>query len=92
MLVLSRKVGQEVVIGDNIRIVVNRVAGSRVSLGIEAPGSVHVVRGELVHPAENSEEGVGASDPEVHLYRTQSPFDLANKLSLAAGLSAPASR
>jgi carbon storage regulator CsrA len=47
MLVLSRKVGQELVIGDNIRITVNRVGGSRVTLGITAPGDVRVVRGEL---------------------------------------------
>ncbi len=47
MLVLSRKVGQELVIGDNIRITVNRVGGSRVTLGISAPGDVRVVRGEL---------------------------------------------
>ena len=47
MLVLSRKVGQELIIGDNIRITVNRVGGSRVTLGITAPGDVRVVRGEL---------------------------------------------
>lgn len=47
MLVLSRKKGQELIIGDNIRIVVNRVAGSRVTIGIQAPDTVSVVRGEL---------------------------------------------
>lgn len=47
MLVLSRKVGQELVIGDNIRITVNRVGGSRVTLGISAPQDVRIVRGEL---------------------------------------------
>jgi carbon storage regulator CsrA len=47
MLVLSRKVGERIVIGDNITLVVKRVAGHRVTLGIEAPESVHVVRGEL---------------------------------------------
>jgi len=47
MLVLSRKVGQELVIGDNIRITVNRVGGSRVTLGIEAPDEVRIVRAEL---------------------------------------------
>lgn len=47
MLVLSRKVGEELVIGDNIRIVISAVAGNRVSVGIEAPRDVHIVRGEL---------------------------------------------
>jgi len=47
MLVLSRKVGQRIVIGDNITIVVNKVSGNRVTLGIEAPDDVHIMRGEL---------------------------------------------
>lgn len=47
MLVLSRKVGERLIIGDNITVVVNRVVGNRVTLGIEAPNSVRVVRAEL---------------------------------------------
>jgi carbon storage regulator CsrA len=47
MLVLSRKTGQEVVIGDNIRITINNVSGNRVSVGISAPGHVAILRGEL---------------------------------------------
>ena len=38
MLVLSRMAKEEIVIGDNIRIIVNRIKGRRVSLAIEAPG------------------------------------------------------
>jgi carbon storage regulator len=47
MLVLSRKVGERLIIGGNITVVVNRVAGNRVTLGIEAPDTVRIVRGEL---------------------------------------------
>lgn len=47
MLVLSRKEGEKLVIGDNITVVVSRVAGNRVTLGIEAPSDVRIVRGEL---------------------------------------------
>ena len=47
MLVLSRKVGERLVIGGNITVVVNRVAGNRVTLGIEAPDTIRIVRGEL---------------------------------------------
>lgn len=47
MLVLSRKVGEKLVIDGNITVVVTRVAGNRVTLGIEAPSDVRVVRGEL---------------------------------------------
>ena len=40
MLVLSRKIGEKLIIGDNITVVVSRVAGNRVTLGIEAPHDV----------------------------------------------------
>ena len=47
MLILRRKVGEKIVIGDGITVVVNRVSGGRVTLGIDAPNDVHIVRGEL---------------------------------------------
>jgi carbon storage regulator len=47
MLVLSRKPGQEIVIGDNIRITVVAVRGEQVRLGIEAPRNVSVDRQEV---------------------------------------------
>jgi carbon storage regulator len=47
MLVLSRKTGQKVMIGDGITLVVKRILGQRVTFGIEAPDTVRIVRGEL---------------------------------------------
>ena len=47
MLVLSRKIGEKVVIGDGIVVVVKRIHGQRVTFGIQAPDSVRIVRGEL---------------------------------------------
>jgi len=47
MLVLSRKVGERIVIGDGITVVVQRIAKGRVSIAIEAPREVTVLRGEL---------------------------------------------
>ena len=47
MLVLSRKEGERLTIGENITIVINRVSGNRVTIGIEAPKHVKVVRSEL---------------------------------------------
>ncbi|MFO0923431.1 MAG: carbon storage regulator [Pirellulales bacterium] len=47
MLVLSRKEGEEIVIGDNIKIVISRIDGNRVSVGIEAPKDVKIIRSEL---------------------------------------------
>jgi len=47
MLVLSRKEGERISIGDNITLVVSKVNGNRVTIGIEAPRDVKIVRGEL---------------------------------------------
>jgi len=48
MLVLTRKQNEKIRIGDNITITVVRMKGKSVRLGIEAPNSVNVLRGELV--------------------------------------------
>ncbi|QDU87685.1 hypothetical protein Pla175_10510 [Pirellulimonas nuda] len=47
MLVLSRKAGEKIQIGDGITLEVRRVAGNRVTLAIEAPKDVRILRGEL---------------------------------------------
>jgi carbon storage regulator len=47
MLVLTRKVGERVVIADNIIVTVVQVTGRTIRLGVEAPPDVHVVRQEL---------------------------------------------
>lgn len=46
MLVLSRKVGEKIMIGDNITLIVRSIEGHRIKLGIDAPKVVKVVRGE----------------------------------------------
>jgi carbon storage regulator CsrA len=47
MLVLSRKPGEKVVIGNGITITVVEVKGNRVRVGIEAPDRVRILRAEL---------------------------------------------
>lgn len=47
MLVLSRKIGQSIVIGEKITVTVVAVKGNRVRLGIEAPEQIGVFRSEL---------------------------------------------
>jgi carbon storage regulator len=56
MLVLSRKEGERLVIGDDITIVVSKVNGNRVSIGIEAPRDVRIVREELTTKTPATEE------------------------------------
>lgn len=52
MLVLSRKASERIHIGDNITIEVRRVAGNRVTLAIEAPRDIRILRGELEKAAK----------------------------------------
>lgn len=66
MLVLSRKVGQRIMIGDNITILVSRISGKRVTLGLEAPKEVHIRRAELGAKTvdDNRKEAAGEENNE----------------------------
>ena len=47
MLVLSRRIGEKIEIGDGITVTVLRVSGKSIRLGIEAPNSVAIRRAEI---------------------------------------------
>jgi len=47
MLVLSRKVGERILLGDDIVVTVLAMQGNRVRIGIEAPDAVRIRRSEL---------------------------------------------
>jgi carbon storage regulator CsrA len=47
MLVLTRKVNQQIRLGDNITVTILRVQGNSIRIGVDAPKDVQVVRGEL---------------------------------------------
>ena len=52
MLVISRKPGERIRVGEDVTIVVLDVAGSTVRLGIEAPSEVRVLRQEVLEAIE----------------------------------------
>ncbi len=67
MLVLTRKVGERLLIGDNVRITIVKVAGGGVRLGIEAPPELAVVREELqqeLRVARRGHADLGQPDKE----------------------------
>jgi len=47
MLVLSRKPGEKILIGDNVTITIVRIGPNTVRLGIDAPRDMNIVRDEL---------------------------------------------
>ena len=55
MLVLSRKVGERILIGPDIAVTVVRVTGGGVRLGIEAPPELPVVREELAQAIQDEQ-------------------------------------
>ncbi len=54
MLVLTRRIGEAILIGDDVRVAVLEARGNRVRIGIQAPLSVGVQREELVRDASPS--------------------------------------
>lgn len=60
MLCLTRKKGQRIFIGPDVTIYVNRISGNQVSIGIDAPREVTVLRAELTEDQEPLREQVGA--------------------------------
>jgi carbon storage regulator len=54
MLVLSRKLNQSIIVGDDVRIVVVAVDRDTVKLGIEAPRSISVHRSEVYEEIQRS--------------------------------------
>lgn len=47
MLILTRKVGESLIIGDNVKVTVLAVKGNQVRVGIDAPKDVQVHREEI---------------------------------------------
>jgi carbon storage regulator len=65
MLILERKRGQRIIIGDDVFVSIENVAGNKVRLGICAPRSVAVDREEIRQAKDASRQGgEGAVPPE----------------------------
>lgn len=56
MLVLTRKLGQEIIIGDNIRIMVVDIDRGKIRLGVQAPKEIPVYRAELLEREQQTNE------------------------------------
>jgi carbon storage regulator len=59
MLVLSRKLGEKIVIGDNIVVTVVKIDRNQIRIGIEAPSEILVYREEIAPQHSTREERTG---------------------------------
>lgn len=64
MLVLSRKINQSIVIGDNIEIMLVDIRGDQIKLGINAPKTVKIFRKEVYEEVENQNREAAKSTIE----------------------------
>lgn len=61
MLQLTRRVGERIVIGDDIEVVVKSVSRTEVRLGISAPRSTPILRGEILERIAEANRNAVAS-------------------------------
>lgn len=73
MLLLQRRDGETIHIGDNITVLVKSIQGKRVTLAIEAPRELLVLRGELLE--RNADESPPARHPRHALDYTPGELD-----------------
>ena len=73
MLILTRRVGETVMIGDEVTVVVLGVKGNQVRMGITAPRTVAVHREEIFERIrrEVHDENTAATEPKASPERTQ---------------------
>ena len=64
MLVVTRKAGESIVIGDKIRITVVALEGDRVRIGVEAPKEVTILRQELWEAVCQENRAAAGTGPE----------------------------
>ncbi|MFI3173650.1 MAG: carbon storage regulator [Bacillota bacterium] len=65
MLVLQRKLGESIYIGDDIIVTVQDIANERVKISIDAPKHIPIMREELLIAKQNNEEASHATKQSV---------------------------
>jgi carbon storage regulator len=73
MLVLTRRAGESLVIGDDVEVTILSVAGQKVRVGVQAPASVPVHRREIYVEIHAHEGGETPSDGVRREHRVRRP-------------------
>lgn len=64
MLILSRKVGQSLMLGDGVEITITEVSGDRVKIGISAPADIKVYRKEIYSTIQENQSAAAPAPSE----------------------------
>lgn len=64
MLVLTRKVGESITIGDDVKIIVMQIKGKQVRLGIKADPSIIVHREEVYQKIQQENKAASQAQPD----------------------------
>jgi len=92
MLVIARKVGQTVLIGDQIEVTISAVRGDQVRLAIQAPRAVTILRKETVEQVEaGNAAAVDSAGGVLELFVAGGSLPGAPPLRVVAGDEAPSS-
>lgn len=71
MLALTRKVGERIMIGDNIHVTVVAIKGDNIRLAIDAPPDIKIYRGEIYDAivAENKQSAISIGLGEMDIFK-----------------------
>ena len=69
MLILQRKVGESIIIGDNVTITVQSISSDKVKIAIDAPKDVQIIREELKIAEESNREAAAVSNATLDAFK-----------------------
>lgn len=76
MLILTRRISESVIIGDEVKVTVLGVKGNQVRLGIDAPKTVSVHREEIYQRIQQEKQGgTGSETQEQSQVSTDEPVE-----------------